>query len=92
MRFDSATFSFLDLLLIKSYKKQKRKHLKEQFQIAHKKQCSKPFFVSGVPSCSQSAQSARRKKFRWPLMVVKNRKRQKMFKNFKTIANLTKSS
>ena len=55
MRLDSATFSFLDLLLIKSYKKQKRKILKEQFQIAHKKQCSKPFFVSGVPSCSQSA-------------------------------------
>ena len=43
MRFDSATFSFLDLLLIKSYKNQKRKILKEQFQIAHKKQCSKPF-------------------------------------------------
>ena len=56
MRLDSATSSFLALLLIKSYrKKMKAQNSKEKFPIFALKKMFKPFFVSGVFSDNLSA-------------------------------------
>ena len=87
MIFDSATYRFLALLIIKSYRKTESTELKKKsFHISQKKR-SKPFFVSGVQPCNQSA---RHQKFCWPIMNVKLRKGQKYSKILKTIANFNK--
>ena len=43
------------------------------------KKCSNSFFLCGVLSCNSPATF---KKFRWPIKIVKLRKRQKKFKKF----------
>ena len=79
MRLDSASSSFLALLVIKSKKKWKKRILKETF--------TKPFFVAGVLSCKLSAQL---KKFRGPVLIVKLTKGQKYSNILKYIANFNK--
>ena len=81
--FDTATSSFLILLINKSYRKLKKAKLKS-FELRKKKK-SKPFFVSKILS---SNPSPRLEKFRWPVMVVKLRKGQTL----KKLQILTKSS
>ena len=66
MGFDSARFSFLALLVIKSY----RKIEKCNFPILQQKNFKK---LSYYPS-------GRHKKFSWPVMIVKLRIRQKYSK------------
>ena len=83
MGFDSATSSFLDLLANKSYrKKTERQNLRNVTRFCSKK-IENHFFVSEVLS---SKPSARHKKFRWPVMVVKPEKDKIYSKNFKTIS------
>ena len=78
MGFDSATSSFLALLVNKSYRKKQKKAILKKFSTSHKKS-SKTFVVSKVLSSNQSAGL---RKFHWPKMVVKIRKGQKILKNF----------
>ena len=81
MGFGSATSSFQALLLNKSYRKTEKGKIKtESCQLCSKKS-SKPFFVSRVLSRNPSP---RLKKFRWPVMVVKLRKGQKILNNFRS--------
>ena len=76
MGFDSATSSFLALLVNNSHRKLKKAKLKTQvFNFA----VENYFFVSKV---LQSNLSPRPQKFRWPVMAVKLRKGQKKLKIF----------
>ena len=84
MSLDSATSIFLAWLVVKSLeRKLKVQNSKEKFPHFAVKKCSKPLFVSRVVlPCNPSA---RLKKFRWPVMIVKLRKEQKYSKILKTI-------
>ena len=86
-RFDTTTSSFPALLVTKSYRKRKCKVQKKSFHTSQWKNCSKTFFDSGLLSCNHSA---RLKKLRWPVMIVKLRKAQKHSKISKTTANFNK--
>ena len=83
--FDTATSSFLNLLINKSYRKKLTKAKIKSFQLRNKEK-QKPFFVSKVLS---SNPSPRLGKFRWPVMVFKLRKRQILKKKWE-IANFNK--
>ena len=78
--FDSATFSFLALLVKKSNRKKWRKTKFKKFPDLAIKDF-KTIFVTGVPS---SNISAKLKKFRWPVVIVKLIKGQ-IFKNNRKI-------
>ena len=83
MGFDSATSSFLALLVNHKEKTAKGKIKNKSFQLRRKK--SKTNFGLEIKP------SPRHKKFRWPVMVVKLRKRQKLWKILETIANFNKT-
>ena len=70
--FDTATSTFLTLLIKKTYRKNMKK-AKKKFELCNIK--SKPFFVTKV---LPSNPSPRLEKFCWPVMVVKLRKGQKI--------------
>ena len=74
--FDTATSTFLTLLINKSYRKKlKKAKIKKVLNSAIKK--SKLFLVSKVLSTNPSP---RLEKFRWPVVLVKLRNGQKKLK------------
>ena len=75
--FDSATSSFQALLINQSYEKTEKTKIQNTFQIRDKK--VQNHFVSKV---LWNNPSPRPEKFRWPVMVVKHRKGQKLLTNF----------
>ena len=77
MRFDSATSSFLALFVINHIEKLKVLKSKENFPHFAVKKMFKNIFVSGFLSYNPPE---RHKKLRWPVMIVKLRKRQNIQK------------
>ena len=66
---------------VKNASNEKEK-FKDIFRKCVGKKCSNLIFLCGVLSCKSTATF---KKFRWPIKIVKLRKRPKKFKNLKTI-------
>ena len=80
MSFDYTTSSFLALLVIKLYKKQRTKLKRKVSTFRSTKNVQIPFFVPLFLTLFNP--SARLEKLRWPVMIVKLRKEKKIFRKF----------